>query len=323
MQTWELLTAQGSINRIPLKLVLPVQTEQEFHAARRIATDEFDLDPSLVEFHYLQKAKPDTDRAALMRLRDETVIEMSDMILPLSLRAKGNMLTLLARYKNRGTLIDERFSTPFQKQTRSYAYTLHPEKSNPGLFQLEDKYLTHWTRTVSNRWPDEKLIDFYRAIASSNSYPRSAFNTLCRIVSSRLIMASTKHMPDKVAVVSFSDASPRDLIPLMRWRARYHQMSFEPYGIGISKQLAETLRVRQVNYYREKADPAASSAPVWLNQSVGKITDWRPEREYRHKGDFSLQDIPRDQMILFCRYIAEARELEARFGIRTVPFEIS
>jgi len=322
MQTWELITSLGSINGIPLKLILPVQAEEEFHAARKDAIDQFELDPSLIEFHPISEQGRITDRAGLMQSRDKTIVDMADLILPISLRPQGNMFSLMSEARGRGMDVNELFFMEYQKQKNEHSFRITSESVNPEIDNIDGEYLIHWTRAVSDKWPNEKLIDYYRAIASSDSYPRNGCDTLQRIVESGHILASARNMPGKVPTVSFSGMNPRQLIPMIKWRARYHQMSFEPYGIGVSRDLVETLQIKQVNYFQDKADLIGSTSPPWLNQSVGKVTDWRPEQEYRHRDDFNLKDIPRDQMILFCRFVAEAKELEGRFGIRTIPFEI-
>jgi len=323
IQTWELLTALGSINNIPLGLVLPIQDKQEFRDCQSDVIEQFDLDPSLVTFYPVSGKEAMSNRKDIMQSRDRMITEMADLIMPLSLRPLGNMSSLLSAAKNRGAEVDKRFLLSHEKQARHNAYSINMKTVNPAIGKLGCSYLTHWTRAVNGKWPEERQIDFYRAIISSERYPRNGCDTLKRIVKSGRILASSKRMPGKVASVSFSSTPPRELIPLMKWRARYHQMSFEPYGIGVPMRLAEMLKIRQVNYFRDKAELEAASAPAWLTQSIGRITDWRPEREFRHLGEFDLTEVPRDELIMFCRFKSEAKKLEDAFGIRTVPFEIS
>ena len=134
------------------------------------------------------------------------------------------------------------------------------------------------------------------------------------------ITASSRHMPGNEMTVSFSALSPVDLIPLMRWRARYSQMSFEPYGVGIDIAWAINNGVCQVQYSLKTGNRTQEESPRWLQQSIGRITDWRSEKEFRFKGDFSLVDVPTDKMILFCHRSNEEAILQSEFGIRTIAF---
>jgi hypothetical protein len=153
---------------------------------------------------------------------------------------------------------------------------------------------------------------------SSNTWPREALATLKRIIQSGKILASSRHMPGKVPTVSFSSLTPLEVIPLIRWRARYAEMSFEPYGIGIERTTALESGVRPV-IYGANADTA--DCENWLCQSPGNITDWRNEKEYRCLGDFQLDALPSDKLTLFCRFAEEVEALERKFGVKTYWFE--
>jgi hypothetical protein len=97
-------------------------------------------------------------------------------------------------------------------------------------------------------------------------------------------------------------------------------MAFEPYGIGIKKKHARELGIMPVKYYRRGEHPISEECDCWLWQSRGRITDWRREQEYRHKGDFDLTGIPADRIMAFCHTGDEAASVRKKTGIRTVPF---
>jgi hypothetical protein len=56
--------------------------------------------------------------------------------------------------------------------------------------------------------------------------------------------------------------------------------------------------------------------PEWLTQSRGRITDWTREDEYRCRGDLDLSAVPKESLLLICRCVDEAEELEHATGIR-------
>jgi hypothetical protein len=129
-------------------------------------------------------------------------------------------------------------------------------------------------------------------------------------------------MPGNVPVVSLSDLSPVEVIPLMRWRARYRQMSFEPYGIGIERQVALEHGICPVRYYDRENGELPAAENIWLSQSAGTKGNWTAEREYRHRGDFNLGAIPRNKLLLLCHTAAEADQIEMETGIRAVSFTL-
>ena len=101
------------------------------------------------------------------------------------------------------------------------------------------------------------------------------------------------------------------------WRARYREMSFEPYGIGIEYEHARLNKVEPVQYI-SPGTKVPSDTPAWLGQSIGAVGDWRAEKEYRHRGDFDLRRIPHDKLIVVTYKADQAKLVEEKTGIRTV-----
>ncbi len=77
--------------------------------------------------------------------------------------------------------------------------------------------------------------------------------------------------------------------------------------------------VMQVQYY-DRGFSAPADVPAWLTQSIGVTSDWRQEKEYRHRGDFDFSEIPKARLVCFCRTRGQAAELEETTGIKTVGF---
>jgi len=308
MQTWELLTTLASDLRIPILLVIPAYSRDDFRDACDQAMADFNLKLSLTEF-VPALAEGGADRASGLERRDRLVIEQADILLPLSLRTNGNMAELLTEAESTAHKVDRQFEIGCPGRTSGLKYNLSGEPLNPALDEATGEYLIHWTRGTSYPWPGERKISLYRAVIQSTRWPRSAFDTLKRIVSTRTIVASSRHMPDRTPTVSFSGLAPPEVIPLMRWRARYGEMSFEPYGIGIDRNLAAELGIREVQYCDSRGRRRVPADERWCWQSSGKITDWRAEQEYRCRGDLRLDGIPREAVALFCMTAPEAAEL--------------
>jgi hypothetical protein len=241
------------------------------------------------------------------------------MLIPISIRPGGQLEGLIEKKQVEGKIVISYFGVDYLPRTTPLAYRVPKDKINTHLGDIADKYLIHWTRTFNSAWPTETLLDYYRTIVESDRYPRSAFDSISNIITTGVIKASTKNMPQKAAVVSFSNRPPDEMIELIRWRARHRQMSFEPYGVGIEKNLAARLEILPVKYYC-RDNPPDSQGDTWRTQSIGVITDWRTENEYRHMGDVSLGELPKERMRLFCHSESEADKLTNRFGIEAIPF---
>jgi hypothetical protein len=127
-------------------------------------------------------------------------------------------------------------------------------------------------------------------------------------------------MPGNIPTVSFSGISPLEFAGLMRWRARYREMSFEPYGIGIEREFALRHGIKPVMYYEKECPLSPQGCDFWLTQSRGMKTDWRNEDEYRFRGDFSLAHVSHDKIVCFCFETKQARTIKRQYGIKAIAF---
>ncbi len=321
MQTWELITAVSSDLGLPIKLVLPVASGSEFDKLGEQTLHEYNLDPTCTKFMPVSGDSTDSQRNDLMKRRDDDVFNAADLLLPISVSPKGSMSRRLDAAESEDRAIETHFRVPHRKRSEPIKVDIDPDRLRDEITEQGDDYLIHWTRGVSHPWPDERMIDYYRAIVRSDHWPRSGLVTMLRILDSRNILASSRHMPGKAMTVSFSALRPSDVIPFMRWRARFGEMSFEPYGIGLTREVAEQSGVLPVSYYDlddKKSVPSEETDNYWLTQSRGKITDWQMEREHRHLGDFSFKRIRPEAIVLFCRSSAEADRLRSRYPYRVI-----
>ncbi len=315
MQTWEMITAIGSIQKTPLRIYSLPDGKS---SADRDAwlTTQFDLEPSMVEIIHCEDVRNDSP----MLERDARIVRDADIIIPISIRRSGAMATLLEAAQAERKQIVEDFRSLYRDRTAPLAYEINAGDLNPELSTLTGRYVFHWTRAANTAWPGERLVDYYRDIIASEHYPRTAFDTLCRILNEQRLLASSRHMPEKTPTVSFTGLSPEEAAPLMRWRARYSEMSFEPYGIGIDTSACDRAGIQPVRYLDKSNSDAGKSDDLWLTQSIGVVTDWRQEKEYRHRGDLSLAQLPPDQLIVVTRTPNEAREIQKRFQLKAIPF---
>ena len=318
MQTWDILTALASLHNVPRKIYIPASSQGEFMRKADSLTEQFILEPSLTTFVPVLFDSDIISKKEALILRDERIVGEADLLLPVSIKSGGNMETLLNRFNHKDC--SRTFQTEYRKREESLAYEIKTEELSDEIKSLNPSYFFHWTRTFNTAWPDEKLLDFYRAVLTRDTYPRKAFDSLRHILSRNRICATSDNMPNNRATVSFTGLTPKEFLPLMRWRARYCQMSFEPYGIGVDKEFALDTGIRPVIYYDKNDSGRIENENRWLTQSHGEITDWRQEKEYRCEGDFDLNDIPCEKLIAVCRFPVEAHEIQTLTGIRTIPF---
>jgi hypothetical protein len=282
---------------------------------KSIVWDNYGLDDSFAAIHSLEEDESH-NREETWRVIDAYVSQTADIVIPISVRKSGMMEHCLRSAERRGATILRDFEILHHSKKEHVSYSLDPQTLSIEARQYHDNTLIHWTRTSRGPWPDERPVDYYRDLVSNQSYPRTAFDTLVRILTTQTIMASGNHITGSEPVVAFSSLHPVDVVPLMTWRARYQQMSFEPYGIGIVSSVGNHLGIRPVQYIEQKLRHA-SVEDRWLTQSVGKRTDWRRESEYRHKGDLPLRQIERASLCVFVRTTDEARIINDRFGLKT------
>ena len=310
-QTWEMQIYLARQAKLDQTIVIPAKNESDFGHLKQDVITQFRLDLNQVQF---EKIYPN-DSKSLLYLRDERIIANSDVLIPIAIRNNGFMKTLLSKDSVSNRLLTN-FQIEYKPEKATIAYKIDKNNLSNVLFALSSRYLIHWTRTSNAPWPTEKKIDYYQAITTSDSYPRSAFAGLKNILTQGQIKASSLHMPQKIPTVSLSGLPPQEAVSLMYWRARYCQMSFEPYGIGIEKDVAKSIGIQPVHYYAPKLKP--KNVAPWLCQSIGKRADWRLEDEYRYPGDLDLVHIPDKKMRCFCYRKDEARDIQNRFGVNSI-----
>lgn len=305
MQTWDMITTAATIKDVPIKIVIPEHNENNLMKIRENITQSFGCRPSDLMFVNSKDKYADDEKKTLWRARDEEIIASADVIIPVSISPSGNMANLIRKYSSCGKTIITDFQITHHDRKDKLAYSVVPSQLNPLLDEFRDTHIVHWTRGCNTGWPDERAIDYYQDIINSTTYPRTALDTLMRIIKSGRIIASSRKMPEGIPTVSFSAQPPAEAIKLMRWRARYREMSMEPYGIGISRSIAEQREIIPVHYYDKDEKNTESTTERWLTQSRGKITDWSDEMEFRHRGDIDLNKISSDDIQIFCHTPSE------------------
>jgi hypothetical protein len=135
------------------------------------------------------------------------------------------------------------------------------------------------------------------------------------ILDKKRIISSNRHLFKTCKCVSFTGAKINDFEKLMRWRKRYTEMSFEPYGIGIEKNYALLNGISKVKYLPIGEMKNIKIFERWKYQSPGKKGDWLLEDEYRYNGDVDISLMPSDKIICICPYKNEALNVMKKYDI--------
>ncbi len=189
LQTWEMVTALASDIDLPIRLYLPRTAGPGFSSDCQRLIYGYDLDPRRAEFLAAAEG-PEVESRTVLAWRDREVCERADLLLPVSVRVSGGMAERIERAASAGRQVDYRFNAPYERRAEPMKIVIDPDQLSSDIRRLGDEYVVHWTRGISQPWPGERNIDFYRAIEQSKSWPRSALATLERIVESQTILAS-------------------------------------------------------------------------------------------------------------------------------------
>ncbi len=313
MQTWELLVFLAQREKICQNIILPQSNNRDFKQSCCHLKKEFELEDRLIRFTPLGSEIKKTGGKALFHSRDFEIITLAEILIPVSIRPGGFMEKFVGKKtSSQGMTISRYFEIPYKKRKQKLGYQIDTDNLSPALEGIGNHYLIHWTRASRGPWPTESRYAFYRDIVNSETYPRGAFETLKNMLCTLHIKSSSLHMPSNIPTVSFSALAPFDAISLMRWRSRYVQMSFEPYGIGVEKVFAKKIGILPVQYYKKGNLPKCER---WLTQSIGIKGYWPGEAEYRFRGDLDFSGIPRDKLVVFCYRPSEAEYIAECFGL--------
>ncbi len=287
LNTWSLVLYFCSRNNIPARIYFNHAPNTDVDEHISFIKEQYHLDNNTAGYHFIPvQAK---DKKHFQAIRDKTIINDSDIIYPVSVRPEGNLDKLIA---DANSEIIVNYRTKYSERKKSLIFSIEKKLVNTDINNLINNHLIHWTRTSNIKWPDETHFDFYNSITQSKDiYPRNAFNTLHHILASKTIIASSRHFRKDHPAVSFSSLPPSRAAGLMRYRARYREMTFEPYGIAVPKEIARKMMIKKVIYGNPEMFQYLDDPDKPYFQSIGKIGSWPPEKEWRHIGNLDLSRI--------------------------------
>lgn len=315
MSTWDLLTWRAGFVGGTVELVVPVADGGNEGETKATICREFNLPPANTRWHFFAVPPGELPKKSWWPRRDNTVIDLADVILPVSIRPKGHLMELISEH---GLNTNLRFQTEYKPHPHHVRELIDLARIDPAIKDWPNDFLIHWTRARNGPWPGETTALFFTDfISSKDQYCRSAAATLTRILKERAIRGSKWRIAGEQPVVSFTELSPTGSLGLMRWRARWARWSFEPYGIAVHRDWAATQGARAVRYVTEKEWRALAPEEKPCCHRIGKDSgEWPAEREWRCLGDFSLRDAPPGAIRFIVR---ETSEIENIRGTHDFP----
>ena len=315
LPSWELPAYLAGAFGMKVILVVPGPEMTPGGPQYEMLLEDFNLDREKTRMAFTG-AGPEKD---LMVRRDRLVFELAEILYPISVRPGGRLAQLLEEYGGGRVQIRDDWQIKWQRGGWHPGYELGARALNPALRQIDSGWLFHWTRSNPGRWADEPPWQFYKALlAEPETYVRHARSTLARIVSHRCLLGSSWNMPGGQAAVSFTALSPAESVGLMRWRRRYTRYSFEPYGLAFRCKSLTKLGAKPVEYYQPGRKPAKRRETLFY-QSMGRVGNWKAEKEWRLPGNLNLERIPESDMLIIVPDREEKTELEQQLK---VPWQI-
>lgn len=251
--------------------------------------------------------------------RDPAVCEHAKVIYPISIRPGGTFDALLSQETN-SVKRNDQFLIPYSARGRTIKRDYSQRRINLSTQSSLQGHLVHWTRGTSHPWPGETRFRFCKSILESTTrYSHGAFETLLRILFEANLRASCRHMPLNEPMVSFTEAILSDAVKLMRYRARYREMTFEPFGLALPKRLTSKFEIKPVIYLDQKSLRTIKPPERFFAQSSKtQKANWRPEAEWRKRGDLNLAQI-RDEIMALAPDRQTADEIQFATNIRVLP----
>ncbi len=325
MTLYQLAQAGVTIEIILTKNQMKKCAEDEESLNRYLAS-EFKLQTKRTRILIIED--DETQKSNSSHIRDKAILQRADMIIPISIRSKGFWEAELSGAAHRSTKVDQRFRVPYKKIQTTIKQNYENHQIDLDTAAYLENYLIHWTRTSNHPWPSEKRWEFYRDLSNAQtSYPRSAFFTLQRILSEKRIRGSARHMPNSTAMVSLTAASLFESVSLMKYRARYREMTIEPFAIAIPHEFAVSVGARRIKYCsttemksfsREEKLFTHSNGRTKLSDSEkSKVAAWEKEQEWRVLGDIDLKSVW-SEIVVLTESQTQADEIEKVFGLKTL-----
>lgn len=161
---------------------------------------------------------------------------------------------------------------------------------------LECPILSHYTRACTGAWPGQTHRAYLEDLCAGGAPARrDAMATLEHILKEKTLRPGGRLIRGGTPMVSFTAASPADLVRLHRFRTHLVRWDFAPVGLVFRRDVLEARGVRPVQYRPERdflTMPVAERP--YFQKHAPPDCDYQAEQEWRLLGALDFRDIPID-----------------------------
>lgn len=315
--SWDFLSWAGVKIGFPIVLVFPGGSAQNFNIARAKAIMDLGLDERKILALKPLKVGRGRKGVEANDMRDRWILALSDQIVPVSIRQRGNLENYLKQCNLKTKAIVNDYKTPYEV-ILPIKKPLIPESISLPQWYNPHEYLIHWTRSCVGPWPDEKKADFFRRVMEKLEETQGGLETLIRIIRGEGIKASGRLIRGGYQIVPFTERPPHELPSLIRWRRGLRRWTFEPYGIAMRKSKLIEMGAKPVQYgeIQDFERMSESESPFFQLSEVGK-QDWQVEKEWRIQGDVDFSLFQKGEVVFIVKEINEGLQLPMMY-----PFQV-
>ncbi len=277
---------------------------------------QYNLPAAKLRLHVVKSGTNSADSA--FQVRDLSILQKADRVYPISIRPGGFMDTNVGELLRESKKVNCEYQVPYVSTSTAIAKDYRSRTLNSDTETLLRNHYIHWTRAVNTPWPGETDAEFYRDIMNSGkNYVRSARDTLRRILSEKLIRGSTRHSPDNEIFTAFTSSGAAESVNMMRYRARYREMTCEPFGIAIPQSEADLIGARKVMYLSGDQMRKLPAGQRRFVHAEGAAGHWKSEHEWRAPGDVDLTGVE-SKIVVVVERESDREEFERDFGFKTL-----
>ena len=327
LNTWELTLWAAARAGAPALAVLPAKSDEpEENLQRQLEhlAHEFNCPPGFLSGAFFpaseDRRSPKTDWPE----RDRLVIRHADELRPVSIRPEGNLEQLIQEATQESKTINNDYQVEYQADRKSADPRIPEDRLASWTKSTDWRYLTHWTHTFGGPWPGEKKADYYAALLEDgNGNPRSAPDTLRRILQEGWLFGSSLHMPQNRKAVGFTELPPAEAMKEIKYRKRFQRWSFEPYGLVLNREKLKNLGARPVRYESETKNTDEND--IFVQHQTSGRADWSGQREWRLPYDLDLSVFCEEEALVVVPAQREKEAIEpfSRWPVVALTEEIS
>ncbi len=190
---------------------------------------------------------------------------------------------------------------------------------------LTGDYLYHWTRACPGPWPGQTSEQYLNDLLFHPSRSsRSAEASLRHILTARRLVGTNRLTRSSHPVVCWTEVAPWEWPSRRVYRKHLRRWDFEPFGIGVRKQVLRDFQARPVTYGTDTdwSNLPQEERPFFQirsgrNRSLGT---WESEREWRTLGDVPLDRLGKNDA---CLIVPTSESAQRLTPLHSWPFFIT